>query len=219
MNIAVFYHTIVQGGDPKIDTDHALSIITEQSRLLADSGLFRAAERVVVGVNGDEFDRGLVGDLMPSGAVVIPFGTKAFGEFHTLVELWEHARKNPTDLICYFHTKGASMKNNRTWDGWRRCMGHAVITNWERCAAALRGRYDMAGAHWLTPQMNPAVWTPIWGGNFWWCRASYLAKLPSPMQTIQTRHDSEVWLTRTGLHPTVMDFAPHWPGPNCLRHA
>jgi hypothetical protein len=138
---------------------------------------------------------------------------------------WEHmtlralqawaVAADPADPVLYAHAKG-------TRDGslinmaWRESMTIDVVGGWRGCVQAIRDGADAAGPHWLDPaalpnmrfasQANGGSTTPYFGGNFWWARAGYLARLPEPGGT---RWDAERWI---GLgSPAVRDLRPGWP--------
>jgi hypothetical protein len=125
----------------------------------------------------------------------------------------------PETPILYAHTKGAYQDTpfNRAW---RRSMetfliGDGDLVTWRMCAAALEN-YDLVGSHWLTHDEFPVTVTngkPMFGGNFWWATAGYLAKLP-PVEGGNpnlgyNRYKAEEWIG--GGNPKVLDLKPGWP--------
>lgn len=114
--------------------------------------------------------------------------------------------------VLYAHTKGAHDDSDMN-AAWRRSMTRKLVYGWEECTELLAGGYDTAGCHLLTPEgyrdhhprMNYR--SMVYGGNFWWARASYLRTLPLPGS--ENRHQGEEWI---GLgHPKAADLLPGWP--------
>lgn len=118
----------------------------------------------------------------------------------------------PGEPVLYAHSKGVTHKPG---DGrhplyapaWRASMTSQVVGGWDRCLKLLR-EYDAVGCHWLTPEAYPEhICVPFFGGNFWWAKAGYLARLPEISN--ETRHNAEDWI---GLNdPHVFDLKPGWP--------
>ena len=115
---------------------------------------------------------------------------------------------DPATPVLYAHTKGAfnaTSGNAR----WRRVMTEHVVGGWRECVAALAD-HEVAGCHWLTPEAYPehiSPGKPMFGGNFWWARAGYLAVLP-PVETAN-RWGAEGWLGRG--NPKALDLLAGWP--------
>jgi len=127
-------------------------------------------------------------------------------EFLTLAALHAAAIESPGDLFLYAHTKGAYHPNPLN-TAFRRSMTSFLVRDWERCAELLSD-VDAVGCHWLTPAEYPdEVSSPFFGGNFWWARGEYIARLPPPGGN--SRFAAEGWI---GLgDPKVKDLRPGWP--------
>jgi hypothetical protein len=130
----------------------------------------------------------------------------------TLAQVHADVQEIPGEFaVCYVHTKGAHDDCDRNV-AWRRSMTRRVVYGWEHCLDLLAEGYDTAGCHWLTPDEhhnppNRPVTTPMYAGNFWWARASYLRALPPPGN--EYRHRAEEWI---GLgNPKAADLLPGWP--------
>lgn len=217
MKLGLFYHCRIRNEDPKIEPTPALEIVAEQARSVLKCGILGQHPHCEGGVNGDEVDAAMVRDTLPEAFTIHCYGPESKGEFPTLERLWLYCRKNPDAIVCYFHSKGVTRIGHRHWTAWRRCMTHAILTNWKTCVLAIsENKYDMAGAHWLRPRVHNLC-PMFWGGNFWWVRASYVNQLPSPMEVRNTRYDAEVWLTRH-RHARGYDLAPHFPGAHCMKY-
>ena len=135
----------------------------------------------------------------------------------TLQQIHVDLSSIPGELaVLYAHTKGA-MDNSEWNEVWRRSMTRRVVSDWRSCVAML-GDYQTVGCHWLTPERDHdppkrPITTPMYGGNFWWARASYLRELP-PLGT-DYRHQAEEWV---GLgNPKARDLLPGWPSRKLCR--
>lgn len=114
---------------------------------------------------------------------------------------------DPATPILYCHAKGSFQdypENHR----WRRCMTTELVNGWRECLRLLND-VDAVGLHWLTPEEYPDQITgpPMFGGNFWWTTAGYIAALP-PVEHA-SRYCAEGWLGKG--NPKVRDLYPGWP--------
>jgi hypothetical protein len=131
----------------------------------------------------------------------------------TQCALHEYVQDLPVNApVLYAHTKG-SFNVRPHQDIWRRCMERYCVNQWRDCAAKLDEGYDTAGVHYLLPEDHTAVGIPMYGGNYWWGTAGYLAGLPAVR--FRDRWDAEGWV---GLgDPKAYDFVPGWPNhPHAL---
>lgn len=118
----------------------------------------------------------------------------------------------PETPVLYTHGKG-SFNNDAANRSWRRVMTSALVGGkgnkaWETCVNAL-GNNDAVGCHWLTRERYPdKINQPgIFGGNFWWANAGYIAKLPEIGWV--SRYCAEGWI---GLNdPKVEVLVDGWP--------
>lgn len=121
---------------------------------------------------------------------------------------------DPHTPVYYAHTKGAfqdTPMNTR----WRASMDGLLLGNWEKCVTALHS-YDAIGLHWLTHREWPEKIDPrkpMFGGNFWWATAGYMAKLSRVTGTQEfppvNRWEAEGWLGQG--FPKVLNLVPGWP--------
>lgn len=174
---------------------------------------------VTVGLVGPPADRQAAREVIEimfatSGAPVPDSWVEADEGYEevTLSALHRDARAGPADYpVLYAHTKGA--RDDTAYNAmWRWSMTAHVVGGWRACAGLVSGDYDTAGCHWITPEQyhNPPdhpVLTPMYGGNFWWSRTSYLRRLPAPSQDY--RHQAEEWIGLAA--PRACDLLPGWP--------
>lgn len=120
---------------------------------------------------------------------------------------------DPATPVYYSHTKGA-LNYSPFHTAWRRSM-ECLTTDWEQCTEDLK-TYDAVGLHWLTSQeffgfIDPKK--PMFGGNYWWTTAGYLAKLERVRGTVEfppvNRYEAEGWMGQG--FPRVKDLRPGWP--------
>jgi hypothetical protein len=116
--------------------------------------------------------------------------------------------------VYYAHTKGALQPGEMN-TRWRRAMDDLLMGSWQTCVMSLHS-YDAVGCHWLTNAEFPKLidpMAPVFGGNFWWARAGYLAKLDRVKGTPEfppvNRWGAEGWMGRG--FPKVLDMKPGWP--------
>jgi hypothetical protein len=135
----------------------------------------------------------------------------------TLNQVLSWARDaDPDTPVLYAHTKGSWHSDIvQTW--WRRTMTEHLVTHWEQRLYDLRFR-DIVTWSWLEPGDyglagngdRKLISSPIPGGNFWWARAGYIAKLePLVALTTETRYDAETWVGRQ--KPVVGASVFTWP--------
>ncbi len=209
---ATFYHVWASGTWPQPVAEHVAALA---------AAAFEGD--VTVGLVGDPADREAVRGVMGQGlaAAGIPvswLGWDSGYEQLTLSALRAWARKaDPAATVLYAHAKGSA--DNSEWNAiWRRSMTHHVVGRWRECRTLLATGYDTAGCHWLTPKQHhdpPAhpLTSPMYGGNFWWATAGYLAGLPEPGSS--SRWDAESWI---GLRsPHAADLLPGWPSLELCR--
>ena len=213
--IAVFYHTRLSGGEPHIDADHAMGIMSEQMLELQRSGLEDAADKILIGVNGGDCDFLAASLLAPEKAELVQHPSHFRGELPTMFIMQKWCKENPDWYVFYHHTKGAIHKGEPLYDLWRRRMQDYGVTNWVRAISDMEAGIDSVGCHWLTPESYPgAVKAPFWGGNFWWCKSAFLNTLPPLRQTAECReqfYDAESWIGWGPRRPSVKDYYPGWP--------
>lgn len=226
MKLAIFYHTLFELGNPPQILPHAISIVREQMAALEGSGLLDACTKMVVGINGDEESREIANLVIPTKSEVILHGLDSRNENSTILALHEFAKGHPDYYCLYFHAKGASREEQTEHIvNWRQCMTKHVIQNWWQCVADLDAGFESVGCHWLTNQADGTQ--SIWGGNFWWAKASFLRMLPSMMhrsriklsglKSVESRYESEVWIGYGARLPKIKDYHQGWK-PTSLTH-
>lgn len=180
--IAVFYHCQVfnnkrvAGASPTL-SQNAVDIITSQMIELNAYELPETATDVFIGIAGGQESAKVVRPLAHKKSQLMLFGLDAKSETPTIVKLQEYARKHPEHFILYFHSKGAShvdVEYLKFVTRWRWCMMQNLVIQWRKCVAELESGYDSVGCHWMTNMSPPSDKDSIWGGNFWWVKASFL---------------------------------------------
>jgi hypothetical protein len=121
---------------------------------------------------------------------------------------------DPETPVYYAHDKGA-FQDHPVNTRWRQAMDGALLYEWEARAAEL-DEYEAIGLHWLTHEQYPRCIDPrkpMFGGNFWWARAGYLAKLERVRGTPEfppvNRWEAEGWMGQG--FPKVLCLKDGWP--------
>lgn len=168
---------------------------------------------VHVGLVGGDTERkearGMLDEWWPSWkqAVVAEEGF----EMPTINALHQWAKVTEANSYAlYTHGKGSFQDTPGNHD-WRQVMESFLVDAWQdRVAELASGDYDAVGLHWLTYTEFPRwidVHKPMFGGNFWWANADYLAQLP-PVEW-RSRYCAEAWMGQG--YPRVKDLKPGWP--------
>lgn len=147
------------------------------------SGLYDASDDLTAVLTGDDCRRYLPWRGQPKWReIVTGADPRASYEYPTLYQLWLDAQADPDAAYLYLHLKGASAclsdipcqwSGRRGRDRWRRIMAYHLVGQW-RQAVSFLADHDSVGC-WLVPSE-----TPHYGGNFWWARGDWLAKLRRP---------------------------------------
>jgi hypothetical protein len=216
MRIEVYYHCQLSG-ERLPPTDYPVSLMHFQMDALKRSGLADAADEIHICVNGGDSDALSACSLAPSKSILHVHREPSSTELPTLNVLRNSLK--PDTAVLYHHIKGVTKPGDPLWDAWRGCMERACVWNWRQCHDLLSHGYDSVGCHWLTPERFPGtVTSPFWGGNFWWARSDYLARLPGlAADRWENRYEAESWSGRGIPRPAVMDFHPQWPGMGCAQ--
>jgi len=227
--IAIFYHARINGTPANIDESKAESIMRNQVCCLEETGLMESSSEFHVNYHGPERGSVLANDVSGNGSIFThtPDNDNGLdGELPTLGMLQDWLPNHPDWLVFYFHTKGVTKPDDPLRVAWRDCMMKATVVRWRECVSALESGMDMAGAHWLTTaDLTPGTKNlvgQIWGGNFFWARASYLISLPPLARKVNPekgidRYWAEGWVGK-GKNPRVLDLAPHWPSIESCRN-
>lgn len=225
MKRAFFYHTRMTGGNPPINLDDALAIMSEQMQRLHASGLAEACDEIHVCSNGGE-------ENLCYAAVTLPRWTRRNVIFHdngpdaeshlpTVRYLRNWLPAHADWQVAYDHIKGVTHPQDATYRNWRHCMDRVVIDHWRQCVEDLERGYDSVGAHWLTREKyGSQVVMPFWGGMVFWANARFLLTLPEIPDKPSKREDwflSEGWIGSGPRKPKVKDYAPHWPSLAACR--
>lgn len=199
MSAAVFYHCW-------LPNDRAVDVAIEQSSALIDSGLYDAAQELIVGLNGALSTAHYIKAFLPK-AMVYNFPNNDLGEAATIQLLQSWLPSHPNWSVCYHHIKAITHPPGDMYSAWRRCLQRCVIENWRDCLQDLENGYELVGGHWITPHPTQQYFA----GNFWWSKTAYLNQLP-PIDTKTVNgksYESEVWIGKTSRRPIVRDYAKH----------
>jgi hypothetical protein len=171
-------------------------IAKEQIAAIVDGGLYELAEKIDIGLVGEDQSWEPPAVLNKISVGVRVKDPKVF-EVPTLTRLHNYCKANPSAYVFYIHSKGAS--SMEITDGrvaipgavedWRKFMEYFVIEQHADCVDALGGGSSTCGANYMP---GP----PHYSGNFWWAKCSCVSKLP-PVPA-KERLASEQWLLQQG---------------------
>jgi hypothetical protein len=209
MKIAVWYHCLLKG--PGINPDYAVALLQSQMNALRDSGLAKEASEIRVGINGSVSEVLLVSCFSPRSDTFFSCHPKGQSEIPTMQML--RCWLKPGWFVLYFHMKGVSHPNEKSYENWRQRMEQACVWNWKQCVGDLDRGFDAVGCHWLTPERFPgAVTSPFFGGTYWWSRSEYLMQLPPlPEDSYANRFEAESWIGRRRPYPLIKSYIDGWP--------
>lgn len=219
--IIIYYHCLFSIEDQFLPS--AVEIVMEQMAAFKQSGLADSASEFHVGINSGEEGAAFAG-LFPEKATLTFHGIQCRNELRTILMIEERLKTLDGEAyLLYTHAKGCTHPDGdylRT--RWRSCMMRNLVHNWRTCIIDLDKGYESVGCHFMQPPATPPK-QYIFGGNFWWSRASYLRTLPSVMErerikisgldSLESRFESEVWLGNGPRPPRIKDYHPNWdPG-------
>jgi hypothetical protein len=215
MKLAVFYHARISGGSANINPEFGKLLLKHQLDALVNSGLYQAADEIMIGLNGSEEDYHYVSKHCPEDICVLWHGKDSESLLPTMRFIQEVVPDIKDHHCLFFHTKGVTHPHSAIDRAWRECMENVCITHWHKCVSDLDKGYDTVGCHWLTPERFPGmVKSPFWGGVFWWATSKFLSRLPKLTEKNPTCREEwfipEHWIG-TGPRPSVRDYHPFWP--------
>lgn len=226
--IAIFYHGLIELGDPPEVLPNAINIIREQMDQLYISGLLAAASEFIVGINGDETSKQIANLIIPSEAKLVMHGLQSKAENLTIVEIEKFVKTHPDWYVFYHHAKSCTHDPNsdygRLGTRWRRCMARTCVLRWKECIKELEAEYEAVGAHWLTG-MGHDHSQHYFAGTFFWATSNYLRTLPSiyereriktsGIDSLESRYEAEVWLGNGPRLPKFKDMETTHSLMNC----
>jgi hypothetical protein len=222
MKIKVFSHAVNLTGD--------ISITVEQTQLLEDTGLLAAAEEVNMMLHYKESDFAWLKErwkhIQNVKYKTFDDSYREWQEGTTILHIQDLVHSTDEEFyVLYMHHKGVYSKTTT----WRHYMQYWNIEKWKECVQHLDEGYDTCGASFLTadsPTLTCGPY-PIYAGNFWWARASYLRKcriLKTPVENNYEpqfvgqphhRYDYECWHGSGNPKAYDMHFGPerrwYWP--------
>jgi hypothetical protein len=152
-------------------------------------------------------------------------------EWPTLEHLHNHCQHYPDDLVLYVHTKGVSKSGAHdrkpgAADDLRLMMTYFCVEQWRDAVKVFDAQPEVqvAGCNIKDKRIKPrklekmqAMGLEIppsmahFSGNFWWARASHVAKLPRPYS-----EEQKLIVTWRGLNPRYQ--AERWVMLGLERH-
>jgi hypothetical protein len=188
-SINVFWHICM--------TNHYRDIIAGQLKLMVDSGLYDAVEKVFIGCAGNEHELSFLREFVSDYDKIIIQTHKIQlhdYEFPTLnlVEAKCKQLHDRPSYGLYIHTKGVTYPGNEAGKHWLDYMNHYDIVKWRESLSRLKHGYDLCGVKLLdTAQVAPIHYS----GNFFWFDSEYVKTLkPVNAMNKVNRYDAEMWI-------------------------
>lgn len=113
-------------------------------------------------------------------------GEENIYEGQTLRHLHSHCIEYPEDVVLYFHTKGITLNRVET-KLWRNLLDEVMINQWQQRYFDLKD-CDCLGISYRNTDSDIQVFS----GNYFWAKASHIAKLKEPIST--DRYYYELWV-------------------------
>lgn len=178
------------------ETSNWRAIISGQLLDMKCSGLLKDADLYVTITGKTQIGNliQLINDICGYNVSINIYHENAY-EYWGIKKAWELAHHHPTAIVGYLHSKGISYGiadrdpserylTRKTFVGWRKAMQlfeHSTINKVGLFPARTQHEGQNIQSGW------------IWY-NFWWSRASYLAKCEEPKKT-PNRYYYEEWLS------------------------
>jgi hypothetical protein len=174
--------------------NHWYSIITDQLRIMLDSGLYDAVEEINIGCIGDGQERALLDKLFVnqySKLKVRYTSTNPLDYEYRTLKLIEADNGEYTGF--YFHTKAVTQPANTIQNHWRAWLNESVLNDWYHHFHNIEIGFDVSSVNYCTPPLHPEHFS----GNFWWFNRKYINKLPAIDSLNWTnRYNAEQWICK-----------------------
>lgn len=196
MKIIGFYHLLL--------TNHFADIANEQIATLVNSGLYKEADKIVMGCLGSEENLEILKEIIyPYPKIEIGYHSENIYEYEfATLRLMKDVADNESKNIFmfYFHGKAVSFsKEEKEWayeggNQWRQHLNYWNLTKWRDNIKKLNSGYDTCGVKYIenkTNSGNPSHYS----GNYYFAMSHYIKKLPY-IQTlnIADRFQAEFWI-------------------------
>jgi hypothetical protein len=166
------------------------SIVANQERIIAESGLYAMVDEIYYVVIGDNQFR-IEGERY---TLLAQSMNMKLSENFTLNLLRDKAISRTDNFqLFYIHTKGVTKPTVKSIQDWRAYMEYFNISCWPYCLDALE-HSDAVG-------VNRRVFAKKrvhFNGNFWWANSSYIKTLPELSSNGYgrkvNRWDGEFWI-------------------------
>lgn len=168
-------------------------IISEQRKLILESGLYDKSEHIFVGCSGSfeelENAENLLSHYPKFKLLYYPILSDY--EFSTLKYIQAFIENRNTFFAFYIHTKAVSHPISEGGKHWRDYMNYYNITRFQDNIDKLKEGYDTCGVKLIPPGNFPYHYS----GNFWWANSDYIKTL-KPIHKLDTtnRFEAEMWI-------------------------
>lgn len=211
-----YQHKKYKTGDRKIYgfwhiymVNNFVQVIEEQLNMMKDSGLYDAAEQIMIGLVGDKSQVDHVKNVIQKyhKLKIVTHKTNANEyEFPTLRIVKDKSRQKEDYHCFYIHTKGVSYNNHPGGKHWRDYMNYFTLTRWRRNIEKLSQGFDTSGVKWI-PSSDEFM--RHYSGNFWWATSEYIASLPEiNTLNLKDRFMAEMWIGCGNPNAAVLSQLP-----------
>lgn len=166
-------------------------VISEQLKIIIDSGLYSECSNIFVGCVGENISEtsNLFSHYPKIKILSHKRNLKEF-EFATLSLLHEKSKTEPPFYGFYFHTKGVSYPDNEGGKHWRDYMNYFNLKKWVENVKKLDEGFQTCGVKFIKDGFPPH-----YSGNFFWFNSEYTRTLaPITKLNKKDRYAAEMWL-------------------------
>jgi hypothetical protein len=177
--------------------NHWYSIVTDQLRIMINSGLYDACEEIDIGCLGPDTERALLQRLIVDQypKLKIKYYSQQADEFEfpTLKLLQTASHTGERFLGFYIHTKAVTNPSDTIQNHWRAWLNEAILNRWREHHDRVIVSYDVSSVNHCLPPQHPEHFS----GNFWWFNSDYIDHLP-PISGLEqcNRWQAEQWICR-----------------------
>jgi hypothetical protein len=183
-------------------------MVQDQIQKLSQSGLFGQAEKMFIGITGDQKYQ------LPNPKVQIVRHPENHEEADTLKLIRDYVEHCPPSYILYLHTKGISHRPPTALftEDWRNMMEYFLVEEHEEALNLLADE----GAVGCNLQSDTFLGhKPHFSGGMWWATSEHLKQLDHTYLDTPSRWDREFWIgSRTpedlkSLHESNLNKPDH----------
>ena len=181
--------------------NHYLEIVTQQLKMILESGLYDTVDNIYIGCLGNELELKQLQKVIEqyNKIKIVAYSSLVTEyEFHTLRHLKRIADNKENHYGLYIHAKTTSYpRNHKSMEGglfWVDYMNYFNISKWQSCIDKLDIGYDTCGVKWVSARKSPSL-KGHYSGNFFWYNSEYVKSLkPVDMLNTKDRWEAEMYI-------------------------